>query len=113
MRIRIRHEGAIDILGTRRGHRKQGLGRALLLAGLHRLRAAGLDTATIAVDAAIVGNIVRTDRNRLGRHFGLGASLASAMTFQDVRAICRKAQVDRRHHVASELNAANGGHCAS
>lgn len=45
-------EGAIAILGTRHDHRQIGLGRALLLAGLHRLRADGLATATIAVDAA-------------------------------------------------------------
>jgi len=47
-----RHEGWIDTLGTRRGHRKIGLGRALLLAGLHWLQAQGLRTAVLDVDAA-------------------------------------------------------------
>jgi mycothiol synthase len=46
-----RNEGWIDLLGTRRGFRKIGLGRALLLAGLHRLKADGVDTAILGVDA--------------------------------------------------------------
>jgi mycothiol synthase len=46
-----RNEGWIDMLGTRRGHRKIGLGRALLLAGMHRLKADGVDTAVLGVDA--------------------------------------------------------------
>ena len=46
-----RNEGWIAVLGTRRGFRKIGLGRALLLAGLHRLKAAGVDTAILGVDA--------------------------------------------------------------
>ncbi|MGB3267605.1 MAG: GNAT family N-acetyltransferase [Microcoleus sp.] len=47
-----RNEGWITVLGTRRGFRKIGLGRAMLLAGLHRLKAAGVETAIIGVDAA-------------------------------------------------------------
>ena len=47
-----RNEGWIAVLGTRRGFRKLGLGRAMLLAGLHRLKAAGVDTAILGVDAA-------------------------------------------------------------
>ena len=39
------------MLGTRRGHRKIGLGRAMLLAGLHWLKAQGVDTAVLGVDA--------------------------------------------------------------
>ena len=47
-----RNEGWICVLGTRRGFRKIGLGRAMLLAGLHRLKAAGVETAIIGVDTA-------------------------------------------------------------
>ncbi|NJK77116.1 MAG: GNAT family N-acetyltransferase [Microcoleus sp. SU_5_6] len=46
-----RNEGWIGVLGTRRGFRKIGLGRAMLLAGLQRLKAAGVDTAILGVDA--------------------------------------------------------------
>jgi len=46
-----RNEGWIAYLGTRRGFRKMGLGRAMLLAGLHRLKAAGVATAILGVDA--------------------------------------------------------------
>jgi len=46
------NEGWIDVLGTRRGYRKLGLGRAMLLNGLRALKAAGLDTAKLNVDAA-------------------------------------------------------------
>ncbi|MEB3359670.1 MAG: GNAT family N-acetyltransferase [Synechococcales bacterium] len=45
-----RREGWIAVLGTRRGFRRQGLGRAMLLSGLHRLKAAGMDTAKLGVD---------------------------------------------------------------
>jgi mycothiol synthase len=46
-----RSEGEIDILGTRRGFRSIGLGRALLLEGLWRLKRAGMDTARLSVAA--------------------------------------------------------------
>lgn len=46
-----RNEGWVHVLGTRRGFRKIGLGRAMLLAGLHRLKADGVDTAILGVDA--------------------------------------------------------------
>ena len=46
-----RLEGWIDILGTRRGYRKIGLGRAMLLAGLHRLKQDGMTVAKLGVDA--------------------------------------------------------------
>jgi ribosomal protein S18 acetylase RimI-like enzyme len=46
-----RNEGWIGILGTRRGFRKLGLGRAMLLHGLRRLKADGVDTAKLNVDA--------------------------------------------------------------
>ncbi|MFH7242526.1 MAG: GNAT family N-acetyltransferase [Spirulina sp.] len=45
-----RREGSIALLGTRRGYRRQGLGRAMLLYGLQQLQEAGLDTALIGVD---------------------------------------------------------------
>ena len=43
--------GSVHILGTRRGYRKIGLGRAILLSGLRRLRDDGVDTARLNVDA--------------------------------------------------------------
>jgi mycothiol synthase len=48
---RGRSDGWIGLLGTRRGHRGIGLGRAMLLVGLQRLRDAGADTAKLGVDA--------------------------------------------------------------
>lgn len=47
-----RNDGWIGILGTRRGYRRLGLGRAMLLAGLHRLQADGAAYARLNVDAA-------------------------------------------------------------
>jgi mycothiol synthase len=41
----------VDILGTRRGFRKMGLGRAMLLSALHKLKNAGMDVARLGVDA--------------------------------------------------------------
>jgi mycothiol synthase len=46
-----RNEGHIGLLGTRRGFRSIGLGRAMLLAGMRVLRDAGADTAKLGVDA--------------------------------------------------------------
>lgn len=46
-----RNEGWVADLGVRRGFRKMGLGRAMLLAGMQRLKAAGFDTARLIVDA--------------------------------------------------------------
>lgn len=46
-----RNEGWIDKLGTRRGFRKIGLGKAILLIGLHRLKSDGVETAKLGVDA--------------------------------------------------------------
>lgn len=46
-----RNEGWVETLGTRRGFRKMGLGRAMLLSGMHQLRAAGMETAKLSVDA--------------------------------------------------------------
>jgi mycothiol synthase len=50
-RLMGRNEGWIDILGTIRGWRGKGLGRSLLLHGLHSLKEAGLDTALLGVDS--------------------------------------------------------------
>ena len=47
-----RNDGWIGILGTRRGYRKLGLGRAMLLAGLQHLKANGVENARLNVDAA-------------------------------------------------------------
>jgi mycothiol synthase len=47
-----RREGSVGLLGTRRGHRRIGLGRAMLLAGMQRLREAGMANATLGVDAS-------------------------------------------------------------
>lgn len=46
-----RREGWIELLGTRRGFRRGGLGKAMLLAGLQHLRAHGATTAVLGVDA--------------------------------------------------------------
>lgn len=46
-----RQEGWIGQLGTRRGFRRMGLGRAMLLTGLHRLQAAGMEVARLGVDS--------------------------------------------------------------
>ena len=43
--------GWIDILGVRRAYRKQGLGTALILAGLRNLRRAGLTQAALGCDS--------------------------------------------------------------
>ncbi|MBW4592788.1 MAG: GNAT family N-acetyltransferase [Brasilonema angustatum HA4187-MV1] len=49
--IRTGHnEGWIDELGTRRGFRRIGLGRAMLLCGMRHLQAAGMDMAKLSVD---------------------------------------------------------------
>ena len=46
-----RSEGWIALLGTVRGWRGKGLGRALLLHGLHSLKEAGIETALLGVDS--------------------------------------------------------------
>lgn len=47
-----RLDGTIGVLGTRPGHRRLGLGRALLLTGMQRLRDIGMSNADLGVDAA-------------------------------------------------------------
>lgn len=46
-----RQDGWVFLLGSRRGYRRLGLGRALLLEGMRRLRDAGMTTARLGVDA--------------------------------------------------------------
>lgn len=46
-----RQEGWIVGLGTRQGFRRRGLGRAMLLLGLHQLKKAGMETALLGVDS--------------------------------------------------------------
>jgi mycothiol synthase len=47
-----RKEGYVNSLAVRRPYRRRGLGRALLLAGLHLLKEEGMESATLDVDAA-------------------------------------------------------------
>lgn len=46
-----RMEGHVCLLGTRRGYRRQGLAKSLLLASLQELRERGMAIASIGVDA--------------------------------------------------------------
>lgn len=45
-----RNEGWIKLLGTRRSFRKRGLGRAILLAQMRQLKAAGVERVKLGVD---------------------------------------------------------------
>lgn len=45
------NDGWIKLLGTRRGFRKLGLGRAMLLTGIQQLKASGVDWVKLGVDA--------------------------------------------------------------
>lgn len=45
------YTGWIEWLGTRRGFRRMGLGRAMLFAGIGQLQAAGADTVKLSVDS--------------------------------------------------------------
>lgn len=44
-------EGWVNLLGTRRGFRKMGLGRAMLLTALQSLKSRGMETALLGVDS--------------------------------------------------------------
>ncbi|MBC8161452.1 MAG: GNAT family N-acetyltransferase [Roseiflexaceae bacterium] len=46
-----RLDGWVSMLGVARGHRKLGLGKGLLIAALHRLKADGMSNAKLGVDA--------------------------------------------------------------
>jgi GNAT superfamily N-acetyltransferase len=54
-----RNEGWIKLLGTRRGFRKLGLGRAMLLAGMSQLREIGVERVKLGVDAQSMTNATR------------------------------------------------------
>lgn len=45
------HTGWIEWLGTRRGFRRMGLGRAMLFAGMRQLQQIGADTVKLSVDS--------------------------------------------------------------
>ncbi len=74
-----RNEGWISLLGTRRGYRNIGLGRAMLLAGLHRLQVDGCDRALLGVDAASP-----TGANRLYESVGFHAYRTFAAFVKDL-----------------------------
>jgi ribosomal protein S18 acetylase RimI-like enzyme len=44
-------EGWVNLLGTRRGFRKMGLGRAMLLTALQSLKSSGMEMALLGVDS--------------------------------------------------------------
>ncbi|MCD6555341.1 MAG: GNAT family N-acetyltransferase [Anaerolineae bacterium] len=54
-----RREGWVDTLCVRRPYRRRGVGEALLLAGLHKLRDAGLEIAALGTDAENLTGAVR------------------------------------------------------
>ena len=54
-----RNEGWIEFLGTRRGFRKLGLGRSLLLAVMKQLQAAGIEQVKLGVDAQSLTGAMR------------------------------------------------------
>ncbi|HYO48704.1 MAG TPA: GNAT family N-acetyltransferase [Chloroflexia bacterium] len=64
-RLKRVREGWIELLGTTGDWRRKGLGRALLLHGLHSLRSAGMDTALLGVDSQSL-----TGANRLYESVG-------------------------------------------
>ncbi len=53
------NEGWIKLLGTRRSFRKLGLGRAMLLAGMRQLKAAGVEWVKLGVDAESLTSATR------------------------------------------------------
>ncbi len=74
-----RNEGWVELLGTRRGYRSMGLGRAILLAALQRLKAEGVDTAVLGVDADSL-----TGATRLYESVGFKPILTFANYVKDV-----------------------------
>ena len=52
-------EGWINMLGTRPAFRNKGLGKAILLAGIHQLKAEGIDKAMLYVDADNLSGALR------------------------------------------------------
>jgi mycothiol synthase len=74
-----RKHGWVADLGTRRGFRKIGLGRAMLLAGMHQLKAAGMETAKLGVDADNPNGALQ-----LYESVGFGKLLTSISFYKDV-----------------------------
>ena len=74
-----RNDGWVGVLGTRRGHRRLGLGRAMLLAGLERLHAAGMENAILGVDAASP-----TGANRLYESVGFHTVFSRTLYSRDI-----------------------------
>jgi mycothiol synthase len=64
-RLKRVREGWIELLGTTGDWRRKGLGRALLLHGLHSLRSAGIEVALLGVDSQSM-----TGANRLYESVG-------------------------------------------
>jgi GNAT superfamily N-acetyltransferase len=54
-----RNEGWIKLLGTRRGFRQLGLGRAILLATMRHFKVAGVDRVKLGVDAQSLTSAMR------------------------------------------------------
>lgn len=74
-----RTDGWVGLLGTRRGHRRIGLGRAMLLAAMQRLRDAGMDTAVLGVDGASP-----TGANKLYESVGFETFFSRTLYSRDV-----------------------------
>jgi mycothiol synthase len=74
-----RSEGWISLLGSRRGYRNLGLGRAVLLAGLRRLQADGAESAVLGVDASSP-----TGATRLYESVGFETAFTSIAYYKDV-----------------------------
>ena len=82
-------EGWIHLLGTTREWRRKGLGRSLLLHGLHSLRAAGMDTALLGVDSESP-----TGANRLYESVGFrirSREIAYKLPLEEVEGYTRQA----------------------
>ncbi|XGV99873.1 MAG: GNAT family N-acetyltransferase [Leptolyngbya sp. BL-A-14] len=75
-----RNEGWINVLGTRRGFRKLGLGRAMLLSGLQVLKTAKMESALLGVDAENPSGALR-----LYESVGFTQLLASIVYGKEVR----------------------------
>ncbi len=72
--------GWIDILGVRRSYRRNGLGTALILQGLHNLHAAGLSQAVLGCDAENL-----TGANRIYERVGFKVDKIRIIFRKDLR----------------------------
>jgi mycothiol synthase len=71
--------GFIGVLGTRRNYRRMGLGRAMLLAGLQRLKDKGMEFAQLGVDADNPNGALR-----LYESVGFSKQLTKMAFFKDI-----------------------------